>query len=197
MADESLTAAPGGLRGRARWLVAGGLIVVAIVVAAWIHLSGRETTDDAQIDGHIAPIAAKVGGTIQRVLVQDNQEVKQGDVLVEVDPRDLQVALARAEADLAEARAAAQATRSGVSVNSTMASSQLTGAKAEQQNAEAGVDLASRDIEAAQASLASAQARQREAEANLTRASKDKARLEALVAKDEVSHQQYDLVVAT
>ena len=197
MADESLTAAPGGLRGRARWLVAGGLIVVAIVVAAWIHLSGRETTDDAQIDGHIAPIAAKVGGTIQRVLVRDNQEVKQGDVLVEVDPRDLQVALARAEADLAEARAAAQATRSGVSVNSTMASSQLTGAKAERQNAEAGVDLASRDIEAAQASLASAQARQREAEANLTRASKDKARLEALVAKDEVSHQQYDLVVAT
>ena len=122
MADESLTAAPGGLRGRARWLVAGGLIVVAIIVAAWIHLSGRETTDDAQIDGHIAPIAAKVGGTIQRVLVRDNQEVKQGDVLVEVDPRDLQVALARAEADLAEARAAAQATRSGVSVNSTMAS---------------------------------------------------------------------------
>ena len=197
MADESLTAAPGGLRGRARWLVVGGLILVAIIVAAWVHLSGRETTDDAQIDGHIAPIAAKVGGTIQRVLVRDNQEVKQGDVLVEVDPRDLQVALARAEADLAEARAAAQAARSGVSVNSTMASSQLTGAKAEQQNAEAGVDLASRDIEAAQASLASAQARQREAEANLTRASKDKARLEALVAKDEVSHQQYDLVVAT
>ena len=60
---KSLTAAPGGLRGRARWLVVGGLILVAIVVAAWVHLSGRETTDDAQIDGHIAPIAAKVGGT--------------------------------------------------------------------------------------------------------------------------------------
>ena len=197
MADESLTAAQGGLRGRARWLVVGGLVVVAIAVAAWIHLSGRETTDDAQIDGHIAPIAAKVGGTVQQVMVRDNQEVKQGDVLVAIDPRDLQVALAKAEADLAEARAAAQAARSGVTINSTMATTQLTGAKAEQQNAQAGVDLAAHDIEAAQASLASAQARQREAEANLTRASKDKARLEALVAKDEVSHQQYDLVVAS
>jgi membrane fusion protein, multidrug efflux system len=197
MADESVTAAPGGLRGRARWLVIGGLIIAAIVVAAWIHLSGRETTDDAQIDGHIAPVAARVGGTVLRVLVEDNQQVKQGDVLAEIDTRDLQVGLAKAEADLAEARAAAQAARSGVTVNATVAATQLAGAKAEHQNAQAGVDLAARDIEAAQASLASAQARQREAEANLTRASKDKARLEALVNKDEVSHQQFDLVVAT
>ena len=198
MADEAVTPeAPGGLRGRARWLLAGGILLVAIVAAAWIHLSGRESTDDAQIDGHIAPIAAKVGGIVGRVLVTDNQEVKQGDILVEIDPRDLQVALAKAQADLAEAQAVAQGARSGVSVNSTMAATQLTGAKAEQQNAAAGVDLAGRDIEASQAKLASAQARQREAEATLTRASKDKVRLEALVAKDEVSHQQYDLVVAT
>jgi membrane fusion protein (multidrug efflux system) len=199
MADQSLTETPTGFRGtrRARWLVGGALLVALVVVAAWVHLSGRETTDDAQIDGHIAPIAAKVGGMVGRVLVQDNQQVHTGDLLVEIDPRDLQVALDRAEADLAEARATAAAARSGVSVNTSMAASQLTGARAEEQNATAGVDLAGRDIEASQAKLASAEARQREAESTLTRASKDKARLEALVAKDEVSRQQFDLVVAT
>jgi membrane fusion protein, multidrug efflux system len=200
MADQSLNAAEIRARwttGRARWILIGVLVVAAVSVGAWIHFSGRETTDDAQIDGHITPIAAKVGGTVARVLVRDNQQVKAGTVLVEVDPRDLQVALAKAEADLADAQAAAEAARSGGTVNSLAASSQLNVRQAEAQNAHAGVDLAARDIEASKAKLASAEAREREAQANLTRASQDRARLEPLVAKEEVSRQQFDLVVAT
>ena len=198
MADQSLTDAPAPQKsGRIRWIAAGALVILAIVVGIWIHLSGRQSTDDAQIDGHISPIAAKVGGMVGKVLVEDNQQVKEGDVLVEIDPRDLKVALTRAQADLEEAKAAAQAARSGVSVNTTTAHSQLTDARAEQQNAEAGITLATGDIDAAKAKLSSAEARQREAEANLTKASKDKARLEPLVAKDEVSKQQFDLVIAT
>ena len=131
MAEDSVTtstAAPTPSR-RMRWIVAGGLVLAAGAVAAWVHLAGRQSTDDAQIDGHIAPIAAKVGGVVAGVRVKDNQQVNAGDVLVEIDPRDLQVALAKAEADLAEARAVAEGARSGVSVNTTAAASQLTGAR--------------------------------------------------------------------
>jgi membrane fusion protein (multidrug efflux system) len=199
MAEDSVTTstAPSTPNRRTRWILAGGLVLAAVAVAAWVHLAGRQSTDDAQIDGHIAPIAAKVSGLVAVVRVRDNQQVNAGDVLVEIDPRDLQVALARAEADLAEARAVAEGARSGVSVNTTAAASQLTGARAEEENAHAGVDMASQDIESSRAKLASAEARQREAEASLEKAFKDKARLEPLVAKEEVSKQQFDLVVAT
>ena len=81
MAEDSVTtstAAPTPSR-RMRWIVAGGLVIAAGAVAAWVHLAGRQSTDDAQIDGHIAPIAAKVGGVVAVVRVKDNQQVKAGD----------------------------------------------------------------------------------------------------------------------
>ena len=68
-------------------------------------LSPREGTDDAQVSGHVSPVATRVGGTVQAIKVQDNQSVKAGTVLVELDPRDYQLAVARAEADLAAAEA--------------------------------------------------------------------------------------------
>jgi membrane fusion protein (multidrug efflux system) len=197
MADSSVTGITARLRanGRTRWLIAGILVLVVVIVAAWIRLSGRESTDDAQIDGHIAPVAARVGGSIAAVLVRDNQMVKAGDVLVRIDTRDLEVALAKVQADLDEARAVAKAAHAGGAVNTTVASSQLAGARAEQQNAQTGVELAERDIEASAAKLTAVEARQREAEANLAKAAKDRERLEPLVKKDEVSHQQFDLAV--
>lgn len=91
----------------------------------------------------------------------------------------------------------AKAAHAGGAVNATVASSQLAGAKAAEQNAQTGIELADRDIEAAAAKLSATEARQREAEANLSKASKDRQRLEPLVAKDEVSHQQFDLAVTT
>jgi membrane fusion protein (multidrug efflux system) len=199
MADRSLTRliARLGSNGRGRWIVAGVLIVLVVIVAAWVRLSGRETTDDAQIDGHIAPVAARIGGSVATVLVHDNQTVQAGDVLLTIDTRDLEVALAKAQADLDEARATAKAAHAGGAVNTTVASSQLAGAKAEQLNARTGVELADSDIEAATAKLSAAEARKREAEANLAKATKDRERLEPLVKKDEVSHQQFDLAVTS
>src|SRR6185295_4858732 len=96
-------------RGRQRWVLAG----VAIALAAgafvlWRYLSPRESTDDAQVSGHVIPLAARIGGTVKAVNVGDNQVAKAGDVLIEIDPRDFQIALDRARADLAAAEAGAR-----------------------------------------------------------------------------------------
>src|ERR1051326_3747563 len=81
------------------------LVVAAVAFGAWIHYSGRESTDDAQVDGHINPVNAKIGGIVNAVHVKDNQFVNAGDILVEIDTRDYEIAFARAEADLADAEA--------------------------------------------------------------------------------------------
>jgi len=95
----------------------GGRDCRALAVAAlWWHLEGREVTDNAQIDGHITPIAARCGRTVAAVHVTDNQEVRAGSVLVEIDPRDYEVACKRAEADLADAEAALEAARRRVPI---------------------------------------------------------------------------------
>ena len=89
---------------RVRYIVPIALVALVVVGLLWWHFSGRESTDDAQVDGHITQIAPKVGGVVLRVAVRDNQPVAAGTLLVEIDPRDYQVALTRAEADLATAR---------------------------------------------------------------------------------------------
>src|SRR5262245_32646572 len=94
-----------GRRPRSRILI---ILIAAVVIlsvagyAAWLRFSGKESTEDAQVDGHINPISARVGGTITKVHIVENQAVNAGDVLVEIDPRDYQIAVARAEADLAD-----------------------------------------------------------------------------------------------
>ncbi|MFN8093558.1 MAG: TolC family protein [Vicinamibacteria bacterium] len=96
--------------GRARAILAAVAVAAAAgALLAWWHYSGREETDDAQVEAHVSSVAPRVGGTVLEVLVKDNQPVRTGDLLVRIDPRDYQVALARAEADLAEAEASARA----------------------------------------------------------------------------------------
>ena len=102
---------------RTRW------IALAVIVAlgaggfyGWRTVWPREATDDAQVSGHVSPIAARVAGTVAAVKVVDNQSVKAGDVLVEIDSRDYQIAVSRAEADLAAAEAAARAARTTVPI---------------------------------------------------------------------------------
>jgi membrane fusion protein (multidrug efflux system) len=168
---------------RAKWIVAG--VVLALLAAGafvWHYYSGRESTDDAQIDGHIDPVSPRISGTVLRVLHDDNELVKAGDLLVELDPKDYEVALDRARADLANAQANAVAAHVGVPLTQTTSSSQLTAA-------DAGVKAAQREVE-------SAQARLNEAQANYAKVSADLKRMETLVAKDEVSRQQYDAAVA-
>jgi membrane fusion protein, multidrug efflux system len=177
-------------------LLIAGLAVLVGVATTWWYYSGRESTDDAQVDGHIVPIAARVGGTVLSVKVQDNQAVEAGDVLAEVDPRDYRVAFRRAEADLADAQAALAAAQAGIPITSTMTASQVSSAGANVERARAGADASNRDVEAARARLGAVQARLKEATANETRAVRDLERMAQLIAKDEVSQQQHDAAVA-
>ena len=184
-------------RGRQRWVLAG----VAIALAAgafvlWRYLSPRESTDDAQVSGHVSPLAARIGGTVKSVLVTDNQVVKAGDVLVEIEPRDYQIALDRAKADLAVAEAAARGASAAVPMTTTTAASELSEAQAGASNAAAGLKVLDRETDAAQAKLAAATARLDEATANATRSTQDLERLRPLAAKDEISKQQMDATVA-
>lgn len=184
-------------RGRKRWILP--LAALAAAVAAlwlWRYYAVRETTNDAQIDGHINPVAARVGGTVIAVHVDDNQNVAAGTLLVEIDPRDYQVALDRARAELAAAEAAAEAARSAVPVATITTSSQVSSAQALLQSAEARATVAAREVESARARLGPLQARLREAEALHVRAQQDLGRMKELIARDRISQQQYDAAVA-
>ena len=168
----------------AKWMVL--LVLAAIVVGGiliWRYYAAREGTDDAQVDAHIAQISARVGGTVIAVRVDDNQTVKAGQMLVNLDPKDYQVALAKARADLADALAGHRAAQTAVPIVHTSTSSAL--------------DVARADLGAARKGVIVAEAREREAEANSTKAAQDLERFRQLVAKDEVSRQQYDTAVAT
>jgi membrane fusion protein (multidrug efflux system) len=177
--------------------IAIGVAVVAVLATSvWLWATaGRETTDDAQVDAHVAPIAARVGGTVIEVPIKDNQQVDAGAVLVVIDPRDYQVALDKARAELATAEADAAAARVNVPIASTTATSNVSNARGGVEQAQAAIEAAQRGVDAANARLATAQARQREADANATKTAKDVERFKALLAKDEVSQQQYDAAV--
>ena len=181
-----------------RWRL-GGVVLVAVVLIAgflWLRSRGKETTDDAQVDGHITQIAPRVGGTITKVHVTNNQAVKAGEVLAEIDPRDYQNALDRVRAELADAVATAAAARTGVPIAQVETRSGVSTASGGVQQAEAAVAGAEREIQVAQANLVVAQARLREKEATATRSARDVERLRGLVEKDEISQQQFDAAVA-
>lgn len=168
---------------RAKWvLLALALLIIAGVVFVWHYYSVRESTDDAQIDGHIDPISARISGTVLHVLHDENEFVQAGTLLVELDPKDYQVAKDRARADLADADAGAVAAQVGVPLTATTSSSALVAA-------DAAVIAADREVD-------SSKARVQEAQANYTKAAADLKRMQELVQKDEISRQQYDAAVA-
>ena len=172
------------------------VVVAAIAFGTWHYFSTRESTDDAQIDAHIIPVSARVGGTVIEVLVHDNQQVEAGTVLVKIDPRDFQVAVEKAKADLASAEAAAIAARTGVPVAHTTTGSQVSSSQAQVEIAQAGILAAEKQVAAAHARAKASEAHLAEAQANYTKASRDLERMKQLVAKDEISQQQYDAAVA-
>jgi len=185
------------IRSRQFRIGAGLLVLVIAAGAAWFYLTaGRESTDDAQLDARVSQVASRVGGTIARIAIDDNQLVEAGTVLVELDPRDYQVALDKARAELADAEASALAAQSAVPITSTTAVSNVSSARGGIAQAQGAVTGAERELEAARARLTTVQARAREAEANATKAARDVERLRGLVAKDEVSQQQFDAAVA-
>ena len=177
-----------GKPGKKILLVVLGLALIAISVPLYRYYVAWESTDDAQIDGYIYPVSSRVSGYVTRVTVDDNQNVQAGTVLVQLDPRDYEVAAANAKATLANDRASAAAQVTNVPLTSVNTSSSLSTAEADVENAKAGHAAAQRQFDAAQASL-------RQAEANDLKAQDDANRYKPLAAKDEIPQQQYTQAV--
>jgi membrane fusion protein, multidrug efflux system len=173
------------------------VVIAALAAGGWFWMGrGRVSTDDAQVEAHLTPIAARVGGTVSEVAVTDNQPVKAGDVLVRIDLRDYELTLARARAELADAEAAAQAAAVNIPITATTTESNVAAAQSVVGQSEAGVAEAEQGVAAAQARVTTAQARVREQEAGAARAARDVERLKGLLAKDEIAQQQFDATVA-
>ncbi|HTS26649.1 MAG TPA: HlyD family secretion protein [Bryobacteraceae bacterium] len=188
-------------RRRRRWTIPA-LIVVLIALGVggyllWKYFGSYESTDDAQIDGHVDAISARINGHVSEVLVEDAQVVKAGDVLVRIDPRDYQVAVAQAEANVADAEASLRSSRTDVPIVSTNTASNLETARASRVNADAGLAAAQRQMDATQAALETAQAQVNEAQAIHKKDMDDAERFRLLVVKDEIPKQQYDQTVQT
>lgn len=176
------------------------LVVVTLLLIGfglWWWASGSVSTDDAQLDGTVSPISARVTGNVLSVRVHEGQVVKAGDLLVQIDPKDYEVALAKAQADLADAQGSLRSAQADVPATEITSAGQLGSARAGQQDAASARIGAERQLTGAKARLDAAKARLAQAEANATRASQDLARYKALVEKDEISRQQYDAAVAT
>ncbi len=181
-----------------KWIIAltmlGGLSIAGYTV--WQRLSKEETTDDAQIDGTIVPISARINGNVVAVMAQDEVAVKAGDVLVQLDTKDLQVALDKAEADLADAEANLRSARSDVPATSASTAGALSTARSVKDDASAALSSAEQQLGVFRARLAVTQANVRVAQANRNKAAQDVERYKSLVAKDEVSRETYDQAVA-
>jgi membrane fusion protein, multidrug efflux system len=187
---------PGGPPGRRRktlWrilFVVLGLIIVGVSVQAYRRYAPWESTDDAQIDGYIYPVNSRITGYVTRVTVDDNQYVEAGTVLVELDPKDYEVAVANAKAAFANNEASATSLSTNVPITSVNTSTQLSSAEADVQNGNAGVTASQRTFDGAEASL-------RQAEANDLKAQDDVVRYKPLAEKDEIPQQRYTQAVDT
>ncbi len=193
------TAAPsGGGRTALKW-IATLVVLAALGVGGyllWLRLSVVESTDDAQIDGTIVPVSSRISGNVVAVEAKDESHVNAGDVLVELDKKDLEVALAKAQADLADAEATLDSARSEVPAATVSSASTLNGAHSSRDNATVAVSYAEQQLGAAQSRLIVAQANVRVAQANRNKAAQDIERYRGLVAKDEISHQTFDQAVS-
>jgi membrane fusion protein, multidrug efflux system len=180
-----------------RLLFVGGVVLIAVLAGLFFYYHNRESTDDAQVDGHITPIASKIYGRVAQVLIDDNQPVKAGQVLVKIDPRDYQAALDQAKAELALAQS--DAVSAGVDVPRTRENVASGTSSADAQLAGASADLTSAQATYAQAraeDLAYARANVDKSRANAELAQADLARYKPLLDKGEISQQQYDAAKA-
>jgi membrane fusion protein, multidrug efflux system len=172
---------------------AAALLLLTMVIAGgglflWNSLAW-ESTDDAQVNGHIMPLSARINGYVLEVPVIEGQLVHAGDVLVTIDPKDYKIALEQARATFEDAQASAASSRFNIPITSVTTHSNVDSASTAVENAEAGFRAAEQNLESAKALL-------EQAEANAARSDADLVRYEQLVAKEDISHQQYDQAVA-
>ena len=170
------------------------ILVIALVVLIggvflWRYLSSYESTDDAQVDVHLYPVSARISGYVIAVNVDDNQWVEKGKVLVEIDPKDYQVAVAQARANLANSEATAQSLNITVPITTVNTSSQLSFTSSDIESAKAGIASAVKQLAAAHYQVVQAQAAD-------VKAQDDLQRYKLLVDKKEVADQIYDQALA-
>ena len=190
---EFVSRAPRGYaRSKSRRNILIGIVVLVLVIGGvllWRHLSSYESTDDAQVDVHLYPVSARISGHVIKVNVDDNQYVQKGTVLVEIDPKDYEVAVAQAQANVASAEATAQSLNITVPITSVSTSSQVRFTASDVENSQAGIIAAEQQLTAAHAQVEQAQA-------NDVKAQDDLRRYKMLVDKGEVAAQIYDQAVA-
>jgi len=179
-------------------LLAGGVLLAVLTAAgSAMVFNGWVSTDDAQVDAHMVTIAPKVGGHVVKVVVDDNQVVKAGDLLAKVDDRDFKAKVDQAQAALDQAVSKARSagvtvplTRDTTSSASAAASADLASAQADYLRAQTAWEQArGSDLSYAEANVAAKQADNERAQADLER-------MKPLVAKAEISRLQYDSYVA-
>jgi membrane fusion protein (multidrug efflux system) len=164
-------------------------VLVLIAVGVWWRSTFSEDTDDAQVNGHLIQVSSRIAGQVAKVDVDENQLVKAGDVIAELDPSDYEVAVENAQAALASAQANAAVASVNVPITTINTGSNLTSADANVSGSQAGVGQAEKQLDAAHARVTQAQA-------NYTKAQADLERYKPLVEKDVISRQQFDAAVA-
>lgn len=177
-------------RSRSLIILVAAVLLTAAGLLLWWYVSRYESTDDAQADVHLYPVSARISGYVVLVNVNDNQWVNKGDVLVEIDPTDYRVALARAQANLANAEATARSLNITVPITSVNTVSQL-------QFTASGIEDARAAVDAAEKQLAAAHEQVEAAEANDVKTQDDLHRYQLLVDKREVAPQIYDQALAS
>src|ERR1700722_15764653 len=179
--------------GRRKTLLFAAIVGALIIVGAfwfWLYSRTYESTDDAQVDGHLNGITARIDGDVKAVHVEENQSVQAGDLLVELDPRDYEVAVEQAQAQLLKAQAGERAENPNLPITQSTSETSVSTSKSEVANAEAALAGAERDQLAAQSRVL-------EVEANNAKAQADVGRYKALVDKNEVSRTEYDQVASS
>lgn len=177
-------------KSRRRFIVIG--LIALLVVGAllfWWHSTYYEDTDDAEVNGHLIQISSRIAGQVIKLNVEENEAVKKGDLLVEIDPKDFQVAVQQAEANLQSAEAAYEAARVNVPVININTSTALSSAGADVHGSTATIAQSQQQLDAAKARVA-------QAVANAIKSQSDLERYKPLVEKDVISKQQFDTAVA-
>jgi membrane fusion protein (multidrug efflux system) len=175
-----------------------GIVVFALAVGGfflWGYLGSYEATDDAEVDGHIDSVSSRINGTVTVVHVDDNQQVQAGELLVELDPRDYQVALQQAQAELAAAEQQVSAQNPNIGITSLTNETTIQTTALDVASSAASVAAAEANVAASEQEYQSALANVRLAQANHNNDEAEVARYKALVDKDEVSREQYEAKV--
>jgi membrane fusion protein (multidrug efflux system) len=167
-----------------------GILVLVGVIGFWLYSRTYESTDDAQVDGHVNGITSRIDGVIKAIYVEENQSIQAGQLVAEMDPRDYEVALEQAQAQFLKAQADLRAENPNIPITQSSSQTNVSTSQSEVLNAEAAVAAAERD-------QAAALSRLQETEANNAKAQSDVGRYKSLVEKEEVSRTQYDQVIAT